>query len=142
MTTLKKDPNFRVKVFAYRGYFGINMQCDLDKEADVWTVPEGVLNDPLAPGQMGIVVDPKSVDFSTAALYDLKRAKREGGSFAPVMCDTGSFGWMGGAKFASPVKELSIGRTCNPNHFHEAAEKVEIPQDFKDYVDSLLDKEE
>lgn len=128
----------RTIIFGYKGIIGA--ETDLDKGK--------FLNDPKAGGQLGVVVPVEEIDINKEALELLKKAKREGGSFAPIMLtkhssqyegeSKASVGLMGFWKHLFHGEDLCIGRDCDTSILDLCnVTEVNIPQDFKDVVDKL-----
>lgn len=132
----KSNPEFKVRVFIYADHFGIDVDQEYDEETETVTLPEGILNSPYDEGQLGMVFDPSCVLIAPEALEAIKKAPREGGSFAPLMVGDNMFAFMGGSKCCWKVSEIAISRDCRPDLL-KATEGIEAPEDFKEYVDTL-----
>ena len=127
----------RTKIFAYKGVIGA--ETDLDN---------GIfLNDPKSEGQLGVVVPVEEIDITPDAVFLLKSAPKEGGSFAPIMltlhsnaADTeskASIGLFGFWKHLFRGSDLCIGRTCNTSVLELCnITDIEIPKEFIEVVDS------
>jgi len=124
----------RTKIFAYKGVIGAETDLDNGK----------FINNPKDGGQLGCVIDTKEVDITKEAKELLRSAKREGGSFAPIMLtkhtDGGSsIGLMGFWKHLFAEEDLCIGRTCETSVLDDCNEtEIEIPVGFITFVDSGL----
>lgn len=103
------------------------------------------INEPMAPSQLGCVVDTKNVAMTSEAKKIIKSAGRESGSFAVLMLIShankkpweGSVAVMGWHKhhFGTNVK---IGRECDLevlDHI-EIDDGIQIPEDYIEYIDS------
>ena len=123
-------------IFAYKGNLGMIISA------------EGkFINDPFAPGQLGAVISTKEVEISKEAKELIKNAKREGGSFAPLMLtaheggaveDHGksSIGVMG-MGYVHMGTDFSIGRTCSLSALEDCTQvENNPPEDYKAFVDS------
>jgi hypothetical protein len=123
----------KTKIFAYKGVIGA--ETDLDNGT--------FINNPKSSGQLGCVIDTKEVDITQDAVNLIKKAPREGGSFAPIMLtkhsDGGSsIGLMGFWKHLFGGDDLCIGRTCDVNVLDDCnIVDIEIPIEFKNIVDSF-----
>jgi hypothetical protein len=121
----------RTKVFAYKGFVGIVSNPKA----------EGLLNDPLKPGQLGFIVDADYVDIQPEALELLKKVRTSGDDIGEVdawKCADGktAFSWLGGPwKVFSPDEEgCTSSRTYDPSLL-KATEGVETPQDFIEFIE-------
>lgn len=126
-----------MNIFAHKGHVGANINMEDGK----------FINDPGSPGQMGCVVSTSEVSISKEAADLIRKAKREGGSFAPLMLTvhTGqgtehgrsSIGVLGGGNvYLGDADTLTIGRTCDL----EALDHCEIvensaPEDFQKFIE-------
>ena len=119
----------RTQVFAHNGYIGI--------KSDVKA--EGMLNDPLKPGQLGFVVDAACVDIQPAALELLKQVKRSGDDVGEIDVYKGSNGvifcWLGGPLKVSNPKEIT-GSNVTDVSLLTSNDSVVTPQDFIDFIES------
>lgn len=124
------------KIFAYKGNVGI----DVD---DTGTF----INDPFAEYQLGAVIATSEVEISKEAKDIIRKAKREGGSFAEFMLteheDTdpkygkSSIAVMGLGKIHLG-NDFKIGRLCTPSVLDDCTEVPnEVPEDYKEFFDSL-----
>lgn len=125
-------------VFAHRNHIGIQIEPDTP-----------FINDPTEPGQMGVVVALADVAMTESAKDLLRSAKREPGSFAPIMLtkhnDPIKFGPGSiGVLTKRPIvlfqpEDILIGRDCDTSVLDDITVlKGDIPQGFKDGVDELL----
>jgi len=124
------------KIFAYKENLGA--MTDLDNGE--------FINDPKVPGQLGCVVDCKNVDITKEAKELIKKAKREGGSFAALMLTKhaetvdkkmgeGSIGLAGFWKHHYGT-EVEIGRDCELEVLELCNEvEIEVPEDYKAFID-------
>jgi len=121
-------PAERTKVFAYRGLIGIKSTWDA----------EGLINDPTADGQLGFVIDASHVDISEEALGLLKKIKKSSDDIGDVMAYKAQdgmtiFAWMGG------IQRVLTNQHEADNEYDPSTlttTEVEIPEDFKEYVDN------
>lgn len=129
----------KTQIFAYKGHLG----ATTDQENGIF------INDPKSPGQLGVVVPTSEVQISGDAKQLIKNAKREGGSFAPLMLTkhagegTGMFGpssigLMGFWKhYLGSGPEIKIGIDCDVKVLEDCEEiQIEAPEDFKAFIDS------
>jgi hypothetical protein len=125
----------RTKIFFYKDVLGAETDIENGK----------FLNDPKGGGQLGVVVPVEEIDITPAAVEALKNAKREGGSFAPVMLtkhsdqseSKASIGLFGFGKHLFTGEDLCIGRTCDKSILELCnVADFELPEDFKEYIDS------
>lgn len=124
----------RTKIFAYKGVIGAETDLDEGK----------FLNDIKSPGQLGCVISTTEVDITKEAKDLIKNARREGGSFAPIMLTKhsdgsgSSVGIMGAGKHLFAGEDLCIGRTCDKSVLDDCNEvEMEIPEEFITVVDSM-----
>lgn len=118
-------------IFGYKGHLG----ADIDMKGKF-------INNPTAPGQLGCVVDTKNIHINKSAKEMIKNAKREGGSFAPLMLTKhgnnkgSSIAIMGYGK-VHMGKDIFIGRDCTLSILDDCTlmEDSEIPKDFKEFID-------
>lgn len=126
----------RTQVFSYKGIIGIKSNIKA----------EGLLNKPTEKGQLGFVVDAKYVDISPEALNLLKHIKRSSDDIGEVDVFQSSqgkviFAWLGGPwKYLNPNHEEVTGSNTYDASLLHANNNVEIPKDFKAFVDKNLDK--
>lgn len=126
------------QIFVYKGMLGI-----LSPEN-----AKGIIARP-GSGSMGFVVNTANIDISKEAKDAFNNAGREGGSFSDFMLTShvggavevhgkSSIGWLGGSRTAARVRDLKLGRDCDKSVLNDMNEvEVEIPADFKKYIDSL-----
>lgn len=134
------------KIFAYKGYIGINGWADNcpegigeNEEITEKHLTSAVINNPLEQGQLGFVCKANECKFSQEAIDLLKQIKPSNDDIGDVdifNSDEGPmFCWLGG-----PMRVLSLehegSKNYNPSLLPEASE-VEVPESFKNYVDSL-----
>jgi len=120
-----------LQIFAYKGNLGATSDIKKGK----------FINDPKAGGQLGIVVHTKEVQITKEAKELIKKAKREGGSFAGLMLTKhsdgsgSSIGMMGFGKHHYG-KDVSIGRTCDMSAIDDCeVVEMEAPEDYKKFID-------
>ena len=121
----------RTQVFAYRGAIGINS----NKNA------EGLINRPGERGQLGFVANAAFVDISPEALSLLKTIKPSNDDIGDVDVFKAAngvvvFSWLGHDK-----KAFYPAQVTGSNHYQPdllvASDNVEIPDEFKDHIDSI-----
>lgn len=106
------------------------------------------LNDPDGPNQLGVVVSVEDAVISPAALAIMKNnCAYDGGSFAAVMLteandnQKSSIGIMGYGKHKLTNEQglVVYSRDCRPPVLDEieVSDDIEVPQEFKDYIDTL-----
>ncbi len=120
----------KTKIFAYKGYVGI--QSTPDAEGMI-AKPEG--------GNFGCVVDADKAEISTEALELLKKVKRGRSSLGDIDVFQADdkmiiLGWIGGYLNAFKPSDVEGSREYKPELL-KATEDVEIPVEFKTYIDSL-----
>jgi hypothetical protein len=139
----KKTVAVRTQVFAYKGFVGI--------KSDVKA--EGLINDPMKPGQLGFVVNAASVDIQPEALDLLKQVKKSGDDIGEVDVFESSdkleadkvvvFAWLGGPlKLLNPSDSECTGSSTYNAALLKSSPKVETPQDFIEAIDRILLKKE
>ena len=129
--------NKTATIFAYNGNLGMIINA------------EGkFINDPFSPGQLGAVISTNEVEISKEAKELIKKANREGGSFAELMLTThadssveshgkSSIGVMG-MGYVHLGTNFSIGRTCSLSALEDCTEvENNPPEDYKAFVDSI-----
>jgi len=124
----------RTKIFTYKGVIGAETDIENGK----------FINDIKAGGQLGVVVDTKEIDITKEAKQLIKSAKRERGSFAPIMLTQhggghgSSIGLFGFGYHLFAGEDLCIGRTCETSVLEDCTEvEIELPAEFKKLVDSF-----
>lgn len=124
----------KTKIFAYKGALGA--ETDLDKG--------NFLNNPKDVGQLGCVISTKEIQITQEAKDLLKKAPREGGSFAPIMLTEASddfessLGLMGFWKHLFVGEDLCIGRICQTSVLDDCeVVEMEIPKEFRELIDSM-----
>ena len=117
----------KTKIFSYKNFIGA--ETDLDK---------GVfLNDPRGNGQLGCVVALEEIEITKEAKDLLRKATREGGSFAPIMIDEGSIGLLGHWKHLFNLDAPVLSRDCDLSVLDKLADsEIAIPQEFKAAADN------
>lgn len=120
----------KTKIFAYKGILGA--ETDLKKGK--------FLNKPLEVGQLGCIISTSEVKITKEAIELLKKAPREGGSFAPIMLTKHSDGessisLMGFHKHLFEGEDLCIGKICDTSILENCSKLLKIPQDFINYID-------
>lgn len=128
--------NKTATIFAYNGNLGMTISAK-----------GKFINDPFAPGQLGAVISTDEVEISKEAKVLIKKAKRDGGSFAELMLTKhagdavkahgkSSIGVMG-MHHVHLGQDFSIGRTCSLSVLEDCTEiENNPPEDYKDFVDS------
>jgi hypothetical protein len=120
----------KTKIFAYKGYVGIQSAPDAE---GMIAKPEG--------GNFGVVVDADKAEISTEALELLKKVKRGRSSLGDIDVFQADdkmviLGWIGGYLNAFKPSDVEGSREYKPELL-KATEGVEIPVEFKTYIDSL-----
>ena len=118
-----------IKVFIYDGLIGIQGK-NVEQQG------------------MGFVIDtsPEIFKISQEAYDALLTMPKNGGSFAELntfKADDGKiiFGWMGGPYAMFDPAQMEASRDTDYTLLKEYITEVEIPQDFKDAVDTMKDDE-
>lgn len=125
----------KTKIFEYKGFMGIESAPDA----------EGLLNDPMQPGQLGFVTDASKCEFSQAAIDILKQVKKSHDDIGDVdVFKAGDgmviFSWFGGPlKILSPKWDVSGSSTYSPELL-EATEGIEPTDKFKEFIDANIDE--
>lgn len=128
-----------LNIFAHKGRVACNI-----------TMTGKFINNPSAAGQMGCVVSTSEVTISKEAADIIRGAKREGGSFAPLMLTVhegeavvahgpSSIGVLGvGKVYLGTSDDLTIGRTCDLKALDDC-EVIENnpPEDFVEFVNGF-----
>lgn len=120
----------RTKIFEYKGIIGI--QSDPDAEGLV-AKPEN--------GNLGCVVHADFVDISPEALELLKEVKKGKDNIGDIdVFEAGEgiviLGWLGGYLNAFKPTDILGSKDYNPALL-KPTEGVEVPEEFKDFVDNL-----
>lgn len=122
------------KFFAYKGYVGATTDIENGK----------FLNDLTQAGQLGIVVDTTEIEMSKEAKEIIKKAPREGGSFAQLMLTKHDAGGSSiGMVEISPIhflgNDFKIGRTCTTSILNDCTEvENDVPKGFMEVVDEII----
>lgn len=126
----------KTQIFAYKG----NLAATTD------LVEGKFINDPKAAGQLGCVISTSEVQITKEAKELIKNARREGGSFAPLMLTKhagsavdvhgkSSVGLMGAGKHHFG-KDFTLGRDCDKSVLEDCEEvEIEVPADYKEFID-------
>ena len=119
----------RTQVFVYKGVLGIKSAVDAD----------GLLNKPMDKGQLGFVVDAAHVDIQQEAIDWMRELPRTGDDIGAVdsfQSDNGPvvFSWLGGP-MTSITKEEGDAPSSTDFGVLTASPDVEVPEDFKNYID-------
>ena len=123
----------KTEIFAYKNFIGALTDIDNGK----------FLNDPRGEGQIGCVVPVDEILITKEAKDLLLKAKREGGSFSPIMLIKAldgrcSIGLLGLEKHAYNADGALISRDCDLSVLDNMLDsEIGIPKDFIDYVDSV-----
>lgn len=120
----------KTTIFKYKEYIGIMS----DPNA------EGFLAKP-ENGSFGCVLDASKIDISKEALKTLIEIPRGRDGLGDIDCfkaDDGTivFGWIGGYYKAFKPNDVVTSRDYNPKLL-TSTENVDIPEDFKSFIDSL-----
>ncbi len=118
------------KIFAYKG----TLAAEIDMKNGKF------LNNPKK--EMGCVINTKDIAITPQAVALIKRAGRQGGSFAEIMLTKhadgsgSSIGLMGSGK-VSFGHMFSIGRDCDTSVLNDCFIcELEIPDDYQKHIDS------
>ena len=136
------------KIFAYKGYIGIDGTGEPLQEGEEFDVTKhlsnALINDPSQPGQMGFGGDISKCKISPEAIELLKTIKNGRDDLGDIMCfgsDPTIIGWLGGSYLLSKPEDLEGSSDCEFSKLSVDAEyvsdDVEIPQGFKDAVNAL-----
>ena len=121
------------KIFEYKGNIGVEIDMKDGK----------FINDPFQQNQLGCVIDSKEVEISPSAVEFIKKARREGGSFAEFMLTkhadgSGSSIAIMGAYKVNYGERIMIGRDCSLSVLEDCnIIESEAPDDYKEYIDNL-----
>lgn len=124
----------KTQIFAYKGNLGATTDLENGK----------FINKPLDPGQLGCVISTKEASITTEAKELLKRARREGGSFAEIMLTRHSdgsgtsIGFLGFRKH-NFGKDFCVSRDCDLSVLDDI-EVIEeaAPEDYRSFIDKRL----
>lgn len=124
----------KTQIFAYKN----NLGATTDIEGGTF------INDIKGPGQLGCVVSTSEIQISAEAKELIRKASREGGSFAEIMLTKhsddsahgkSSIGLMG-FRLHHFGEDFNISRNCELSVLEDCEEVVDnIPQDYKDFID-------
>lgn len=139
------------KIFAYKGYLGINAfkpKSDSDSAAPegegLELLTDAMINDPTQPGQMGFIVDANKCQITQGAIDVLKKVKKSRDAIGDVMCwqagDKVCFGWMGGPLYLAHSDDIEADRDYDPSLLI-ACEDFEIEQEFIDAIEAVINEE-
>lgn len=122
----------RTSIFAYKGIVGIKSSTDA----------QGLINNPLAKGQLGFVVDARYVDVSPEAIEILKKIQKSGDCIGDFDVHKGDgeipviIHWLGGPlKMLDPKSGISGSRNYDPSLL-KPCPNVEVDPDFITAIDS------
>lgn len=119
----------KIQVFAYKGYVGISASPDC----------EGIVAHP-GNGNLGVVSEADKVEFSSEAVEALRQVKKSDDDLGDVDIfqadDEVIFAWLGGYKKAFKPEHIE-GSNSYDASLIKATEGVEVPQDFKEFIDNL-----
>ena len=123
---INKIKNMRTQIFFYNNFIGAVTDIENGK----------FLNDVHGPSQLGCVVPIDEIDITPEAVEALKKAEREGGSFAPIMIDRGSIGLMGFRYHMFDTREPLISRDCDLSALDLCnIIPIELPEGFVEAID-------
>ena len=121
----------RTKIFAYKGI--VAAETDLENGK--------FINNPNNGGELGCVVSTTEIDITKEAKELIRKAKREGGSFAAIMLTKHSDGngssiaLIGFGKHLYEGDDLCISRDCNLSVLEDCNEtEIELPEEFVNFV--------
>ena len=120
----------RTKVFVYKNVLGIESH---HKDA------EGLINDPIAAGQLGFVLDASKVDIQQEAIDWMENMPTTGddiGAIDTFKADSGIviFSWLGGPRAVMTTEREA---PCISDFSLLTATEFETPAEFKSYVDDI-----
>lgn len=118
----------KTKIFAYKNFIGAETDVD-----------NGIfLNDPKGESQLGCVIPLEEIEITKEAKQLLRKATREGGSFAPVMLNEGSIGLLGFSSHLFNVDKPMLSRDCDLSVLDKLADSdIEVPAVFIEFIDDL-----
>lgn len=143
------------KFFGYRGYVGCDAFTDKFRESDIVEDTElqlsdfsdALLNNPLEPGQLGVVLDVAKCEFNEESLNILARCKKSNDDIGEIdffKADDGRniVGWMGG-----PMTLLNDSSEGSNSYDYEIIKNItpielDIPVELKQYIDSIIDTDD
>jgi len=124
----------KTQIFAYKK----NLGATTDIEGGTF------INNIKAPGQLGCVVSTSEIQISKEAKELIRKASREGGSFAEIMLTKhsnsdehgkSSIGLMG-FRLHHFGKDFNISRDCELSVLEDCEEVVDnTPDGYKDFID-------
>ena len=130
----------KTKIFTFEGHLGAETDLRDGK----------FLNDPMAAGQLGCVISTSEIQITQEAIDLIKKAPREGGSFAEIMLtpkhdgaivdknEKSAIGLMGFGKmyFGTGFK---ISRDCDTDILNDCEiVEMEVPDDFKEFITNKI----
>ncbi|RLG45585.1 MAG: hypothetical protein DRN81_01325 [Thermoproteota archaeon] len=123
----------KTKVFAYKGIIGIESSLDA----------EGLINNPREKGQLGFSLKAESVEFSQGAIDILLKIEKSSDAIGDVDIfmsnnDGVVFSWIGGPRRAIHPGKAEGSNVYDPTLI-SATDNVDVPEDFKQYVDGYFD---
>jgi len=115
----------RTQVFTHRGIIGIKSNIKA----------EGLLNDPMKPGQLGFVVNAEFVDIQPEALELLKNVKKSCDAIGGIDVYQGSeyvvFAWLGGPLKAFKPSQIDGSREYNASLLKPSDNVITDPEFIK-----------
>lgn len=135
---MRNGETMKTKIFAYKGNVGIE-------------IPEtGIfINNPKSPGQLGCVISTSEIEITKEAKNVIRKARREGGSFAELMLTKhdksiessygeSSIGVMGFGNI-NLGNDFCISRDCNLSVLDDCTEtEMDVPNDYKDFINNNM----
>lgn len=123
--------SIRTKIFAYNGIIGIQSHPE----------SEGLIVKPEGENK-GCVISAASVDISLEALEllkSVKKGKKKIGDIDIFKADEGLIiiGWKGGYLNAFRPSDIEASKDYDVSLLTATTEEIEIPQEFKNFVDSV-----
>jgi len=142
------------KFYGYNGYIGCNgfsdkflnrtleeIEADGERDLDVSDLSLACENNPLGPGQLGFVLDMDKCEFNQEAIDILLRVKKSSDDIGDVdffrAGEKNICSWMGG-----PMTLVTSKAEGSSTYDYDLIKsivpvKLEIPQDLKDYINSI-----
>lgn len=121
----------KAQIFAYKGNLGATTDPENGK----------FLNKPLEEGQLGCVISTKEVMITAEAKELLKKARREGGSFAEIMLikhndGSGSSVGLLGFRKHHFGQDFCISRDCDLSVLDDIEiVETEAPEGYRQFID-------
>lgn len=130
-----------VQIFSYKNYVGA--LSDIENGNFINDINDGM--------QLGVVVKSQEIEITSLAIDAIKNVKRAPGTFAPIMVTKSdpsvvdqygeyTIALFGFRKHAFSMDDEMISRDCDLTGLDTLTinDDIEIPQDFKEFVDEQL----